>query len=133
MGVLHIVYVGPYAVYQVPSGFRLPADVTEALQSVKSSLGSHGYPPKVEVGGVTCERQLWTPFFSDGPGAAEAILGRPIEWRLHGTHGDCDLTGVDHAAEARWFRTTFAKQLALLRAAYGREPEFRWGVVSAAG
>jgi hypothetical protein len=122
MGIVHNLFIGPYAEFLVPAG--------QAEQ----------FPPEDEDGNLLCWESLMCDlgmsrrtdcyrYMPDGTGTKQ-----PARTMYAGDkHGACfpsqDLSDVDRQGEMAWFAQQYANELRVLKERYAASPTIRWGIV----
>jgi hypothetical protein len=119
------VYVGPYAVWAGEGGFPRQDGELVTFETLGDYFGEDG-TAEVEYDQGDVKTVIYVPN-DDRPGGPRRTVS-------YGSYppGGCaalDLRGIDPDAEVAAFRKAYAKELAELTAAAGREPMYRWGLV----
>lgn len=134
MGVAHYVYIGPYAVWEVPAGRAtefppLDEETGDDLCEDRLVCNYNSEVPHVaDRGGVETHLFCYIAQEFRPPSGRELFIwGQPHAWL--GLH---DLTRVDRRAEMRWLRAEFAAELRALAARFGSRPAIRWGLMDRA-
>ncbi len=129
MSVDHTLFLGPYAVWEVPKKSR-PLSETPLQESLfdsgalQTNGGMDGIP-EVKRGRKTVLQYVIMP--------GKEREGMPARQMAFGTGfggvGTLDLTGIDTKSEIAQFARAFADELEELAGFFGGAPDLRWGVV----